>query len=288
MLAGMRLRRLLIFVLSCASQASASPLEWKALANGVDYAVAKLPAESDKPGLLHVVRVDPRVAEIRLLSAKCSGSSLRTAGDWCRAEKLTAAINLGMYQQDYRSNVGHARCGSCVNNANWSSSYKSALVFGPKQNGLPRAAILDLDQPSSRDRTKGYECVVQNLRLVRAPGRTVWPEQPKRWSEAAIAQDKSGHILFLFCRTPYSMRGFCERVLALPLGIVNAMHVEGGPEASLSIHSLHVNLDLNGSYETGFRENDGAASQWPIPNVIGVAASGVTPSAGSGRPSAPP
>jgi hypothetical protein len=247
-------------------------MHWQTLAAGVHYATATLPRESDGPGLLHIVRIDPRLAEMRFLSAKCSGSSLRTAGDWCRAEKLTAAINLGMYQEDYRSNVGHAHWRSCVNNAGWASSYKSALVFGPKQKGLPRAAILDLDQPSGRERAKSYECVVQNLRLARAPGRNVWPEQSKRWSEAAIAQDKSGHILLLFCRTPYSMRGFTTRVLALPLEIVNAMHVEGGPEASLSIHSQNVNLDLNGSYETGFHENDGVASQWPIPNVIGVSA----------------
>jgi hypothetical protein len=33
-------------------------------------------------------------------------------------------------------------------------------------------------------------------------------------------------------------------------------HVECGPEASVSIHAAGVNLDLNGSYETGFVEND--------------------------------
>ena len=57
---------------------------------------------------------------------------------------------------------------------------------------------------------------------------------------------------------------------SLPLGITNAMHVEGGPEASLSIHVGGVNLDLNGSYETGFNENDAERHQWPIPNVLGV------------------
>ncbi|HJX65335.1 MAG TPA: hypothetical protein VJ860_15440, partial [Polyangia bacterium] len=62
--------------------------------------------------------------------------------------------------------------------------------------------------------------------------------------------------------------------LALPLQIAKAMHVEGGPEASLSIHAGGVNLDLNGSYETGFREDDTSREQWPLPNIIGVAAPG--------------
>jgi hypothetical protein len=53
--------------------------------------------------------------------------------------------------------------------------------------------------------------------------------------------------------------------------ITHAMHIEGGPEASLSIHAGGVELDLNGSYETGFNENDGENAQWPIPSVLGVA-----------------
>ena len=55
----------------------------------------------------------------------------------------------------------------------------------------------------------------------------------------------------------------------LTLGVVRAMHVEGGPEASLSVRGA-VKLDLAGSYETGFREDDTNEEQWPIPNVICV------------------
>jgi hypothetical protein len=62
-----------------------------------------------------------------------------------------------------------------------------------------------------------------------------------------------------------------DLLLHLPLDITQAMHLEGGPEASLSIHAGGVDLDLCGSYETGFEENDANAKQWPIPNVLGVA-----------------
>jgi len=61
-------------------------------------------------------------------------------------------------------------------------------------------------------------------------------------------------------------------VLALPLHVVQAMHVEGGPEASLSIHTGELELDLSGSCETGFNANDLNHTQWPIPNVLGVRA----------------
>jgi hypothetical protein len=69
-----------------------------------------------------------------------------------------------------------------------------------------------------------------------------------------------------------AMHHFNAFILGLPLGIVRAMHVEGGPEASLSIRAPGLSLDLSGSYETGFNENDDNSGQWPIPNVIGVVA----------------
>jgi hypothetical protein len=50
------------------------------------------------------------------------------------------------------------------------------------------------------------------------------------------------------------------------------MHVEGGPEASLSIRAPAFELHLNGSYATGAAGDDAAATQWPVPNVIGVVA----------------
>jgi hypothetical protein len=57
------------------------------------------------------------------------------------------------------------------------------------------------------------------------------------------------------------MRELNARLLALPLGIVRAMHAEGGSEASLSIRGPDLRVDLSGS---------GGGTQWPIPNVLGV------------------
>ena len=48
------------------------------------------------------------------------------------------------------------------------------------------------------------------------------------------------------------------------------MHLKGGPEASLSTHAGGLDLDLRGSYETEFNENDTNAVQWPVPNVLSV------------------
>jgi hypothetical protein len=196
----------------------------------------------------------------------------RTAAAWCRRRGLLVAINLGMYRNDHLTNVGHAHAGGDVNNARWTESYRSALAFGPTKRGLPVAVLLDLDVAGARDRLADYGTVVQNLRLVRAPGANVWAAQPRRWSEAAVAFDARGRVLFVFSRAPHTMLEFNRQLLTAPLEVQTAMHVEGGPEASLSIHAGSVDLDLNGSYETGFNENDAESAQWPIPNVLGIAA----------------
>ena len=63
---------------------------------------------------------------------------------------------------------------------------------------------------------------------------------------------------------------FNRNLLALPLGIEQAMHLEGGREASLSVHAAGIDLDLSGGYEIGLGEGEGRAAPWPLPNIIGV------------------
>jgi hypothetical protein len=262
---------LLLPLLAAAGTPGATPT-WKTLQRGVDYAAIRVGANAAGEGdsRLHVVRVDPKQAQLLAVMASAVDKKPRTAGAWCRERKLAVAINLGMYAQDHLSNVGHAHAPGHVNNAHWSEKYKSALVFGPKRPELPAAALIDLDAPRAQTGLADYGTVIQNLRLIRAPGQSVWGRQARRWSEAAVAADNTGRILFIFTRHPYAMDELNATLLALPLGITAAMHVEGGPEASLSIHAGGVDLDLNGSYETGFNENDGEKAQWPIPNLLAV------------------
>jgi hypothetical protein len=66
------------------------------------------------------------------------------------------------------------------------------------------------------------------------------------------------------------MAALSKLLLGLPLGILRAMHLEGGPEASLTIRAGGVRLHLAGSYETRFNENDKNRTQWRLPNVLGV------------------
>ena len=244
-----------------ASILMAVSVQWKPLQPGVELAIVPV----DAGAVLHVVRVDPGKAPLQVALASEAGGGSQTAAEWCRKANLAVAINAGMFQTDHRSNVGYLRHGRHLNNPRF-NSYRSVVAINPAE-----AVWLDLDQTNATAGLATYDIVVQNLRLIAGDRKNVWSQSANRWSEAALAIDSKGRLLFLFSRAPYSMRDFNALILRLPLDVTRAMHLEGGPEASLSIHVPGLDLDLCGSYETGFRPDDTNAQQWPIPNVLGVA-----------------
>ncbi|MBS2024595.1 MAG: phosphodiester glycosidase family protein [Deltaproteobacteria bacterium] len=258
--------------------ASAAPALTK-VAPGIEHGTLLL---ADKPsagdGLLHVVRLDPRVVTIDLALASegsASSTAAQPASAWADHARFRVVINAGMYEPDQRTNVGRLQHGAHVNNTRWKPSFKSVLLLEPKEKGLPSAELVDRDAPGFDARAAKFNSMVQNLRLIKGPdqdgkGVNVWQPNGRRWSEALVAQDKSGRILFCFTRTPFEMADLNDRLLASGLEIVRAMHVEGGPEASLSLRLPGLTADLMGSYETDFLPKDTNQVQWDLPNVLGV------------------
>jgi hypothetical protein len=228
-------------------------LTWTPIQPGVEYA---------KIDTLHVVRVDPRVAQLAV-----GIEQPQTAAQWCKSAHFSVAINLGMFNTDRRTHTGYLRDRRHVNSATV-NDYRSVLAFKP----LQPVRWLDLDSAKLPASVGAYDVVVQNLRLIATPRRNVWAASDRKWSEAALAIDNRGRLLFLFSRAPYTMKAFNELLLGLPLGIRAAMHLEGGPEASLSIHGGGVDVDLCGSFETGFVNDDSNREQWLLPNILGVLA----------------
>lgn len=251
---------------------AASPVEWRPVATGVEYAsfvIDTKPVAGD--GSLHVVRIDGKRAALDLGLASENAGTLRTAKEWCQDKGFVVAINAGMYDTDYSSNVGYLRHGDTVHRKSWNGTFQSALIAMPREKGLAQVRLLDLDEANAKKTTEKYALVVQNLRLVKGKGESVWKPNGQPWSEAAVGIDSKGRVLFLFSRTPLEMATWNERVLALPLELERAMHVEGGPEASLSIQTKDFSLHLGGGPRNLLFAGD-PAKQWRIPNVLGVRA----------------
>ena len=249
------------------------PGAWRSLAPGMDLGVfsAAKPSPVGDSRIM-VLRIDPARWDLELVGQSRSGEARgRTAKQWSAAHQLTAAINAGMFAADNKTHVGYMRAGSHVNNGQV-NEYQSVAAFDPRREGLRRFRIFDLDAPGITipGILKDYASAVQNLRLIKRPGLNRWDQQEKRWSEAALGEDDQGRVLFIFCRSPFSMHDLSRELLSLGIGLVSAQHLEGGPEAQLYLHVGDFERELYGSFETNFREDDGNALPWPIPNVLGV------------------
>jgi hypothetical protein len=246
---------------------------WRPIASGMDlttFVAAKRSPIGDS--VITVIRIDPRLWQLEFVGlSQTAGTSGSSAREWCRAHGLTACINAGMFAVDYKTHVGFLRFREHVNSSRV-NGYQSVAAFDPKVAGAAPFRIFDLDAAGvSMERILGdYASAVQNLRLIKRTGSNRWSQQPTAWSEAALGEDAEGRILFILSRSPFSMHDLNRELLAGGVGLVAAQHLEGGPEAQLYVKTGSVELELFGSYETSFRENDANASPWPIPNVLGV------------------
>jgi len=248
--------------------------EWKTIASGMELKFLNT-GKTGQAGdsRVTVVRIDPGLWEIVFAGVnQPGGESIKTTREWCKSQKLTAAINAGMFSEDYSTHTGFLKFRGHTN-SNFINSYKSVLAFDPIVGGdFPHFRIYDLDAPGITIKTilNDYRSAIQNLRIIKKPGINVWAQQERKWSEAAIGEDKSGRMLLIFSRKPYSMHDLADLLLSSGIGIVAAQHLEGGPEAQLYLKTGDAEIELSGSFETGYNENDENNYQLPIPNVIGI------------------
>ena len=249
-------------------------LGWKTVEPGMELRFL----EAQKEGVqsnsrIVVLRIDPALWDLEVLGTSRTGESIgHTARDWCQRHNLTAAINAGMFATDQKTHLGYLRYREHVNSSH-QNNYQSVAAFDPRDSsGASRFRIFDLDAPgvTFQGILKDYASVVQNLRLVKRPGRNQWGQQERKWSEAALGEDRDGRILFIFSRVAFSMHDLTQKLLASDIGLVAAQHLEGGPEAQLYLHARETKLEMFGSYETSFREDDNNAVPWPVPNILGV------------------
>ena len=251
--------------------ASGAP-EWQTLAPGMELRYVTPHGASGSNSAITILRIDPKQWELALLGTSQTGELAgHTAREWCMKGKFTAAINAGMFNTDGKSHIGYMRNGEYVNSSK-RNGYQSVAAFNPHDGGTAAFRIFDLDAPgvSFEGILKDYGAVVQNLRLIKRAGVNAWPSQDKKWSEAALAEDDRGRILFIFLREPFSMHDLNQELLGAGIGIVAAQHLEGGPEAQLYFRAGGVEKEMFGSYGASLRVNGESTIPWPIPNVLAV------------------
>jgi hypothetical protein len=187
---------------------------WKTLAPGMElgYVTARQPSAAGDSRIV-ILRMDPKLWELAAIGVSQTGeSSGHTAREWCEKHKLVAAINAGMFETDQKTHLGYMRFRDHVYTSH-TNKYQSVATFDPRDGkDVPRFHIFDIDAPGVTMQTiqQDYDSAVQNLRLVKRPGSNQWPEQTRKWSEAALGEDDAGRILFIFGAVVDKAR-FCTR-----------------------------------------------------------------------------
>ncbi len=235
--------------------------QWMKLEDGLELARfdSGLRTANDTGDLI-VLRMDTDFWGLRaFVPEESDGYKGRSTKRWCELGNLAAAINAGMFQSDKVTHVGYFKVDGKVINS-FRNDYLSAAAFGPIDPAEPYFRLFDLDEISLGEVSARYRNVVQNLRLVKRAGENRWQSANDRWQEAALGEDYKGRALLIYCSRRWSMHEFNEIILALPLGLVAAQHLEGRMQASLWVH--HPQVDTGGL--------PGRNSQPTLPNVFGV------------------
>lgn len=245
---------------------------WVSLTAGLELAVF----ESPRPSILgdsriRIVRVDPSLLTISLEGRwlQPEDDRTRTARQWAEEGDFLVVINAGMFQTDYTTSTHLMVRDGSVNNPD-ASRDNNILALNPSAPGLPAARIIDRtceDFPALRAQ---YATLVQGIRMLSCTGSNVWSDQPRQWSHAVIGMDAEGRLLLIHARSPWRTHDFVAMLQALPLSLVRLQYAEGGPEAQLFVRAGGREVELIGSYETGFYERDDNDRAWPVPNVIAV------------------
>ncbi len=248
----------------------ASSIRWRSLDPGLEIAVIHAPRKSSHAdSRFTVVRVDPAVRKLALMTASEVGGSKRTAPQWSRDFDLSLVVNAGMFEDDQSRATYFMKNLTHVNNP-LIAGQNAFLAFNPIDGTVPPVQIIDRRCQSFPRLKKMYNTVIQGIRMVDCRQKRTWSTQNRKWSMVVAAMDMKGRVLFIFTRSPYRVQVFVDMLLGLPLDIRNMMYLEGGPEASLYLSAGATVVEKFGSYETGFNENDDNQEFWPLPNIIGV------------------
>ena len=241
---------LTLFSLAAAPVKAQTETGWRTLVPGIELGL--FPAPGDQ-GQMQIVRVNARSHPLQLCSASATQPML-TVEQWAARQNLCLVVNAGMYDKDGSTHCGYLKNHDFTLPAVFRGDYSSICVFSPLAKEAAAFRLLDTDDAGiEKNILSQYAVAVQNLRLIKHPGENRWKQQPKMWSEAALGEDQDGNALFIFCRTPSTMHDFNEHLLKLPIKLVSAQHLDGGPPASFYLNCGGVVIRGMGSYEPGFR-----------------------------------
>ena len=252
---------------------------WRSLAPGLE--LGTFAASGFGPGAgagrIAVLRIDPAQWDMEFagLSQEKEGAVGRTAKRWGEGAQVR--------RRDQRR---HVRRGLPGRTSGISGRGIMCTTAGSSRNTnrlppsarrgrtmRPRFRIFDLDEPGRGDRIDPARLFAR--RAESQADQAAGAESLGASSRSVGARRRSaktpGDAFFSYSPAPpFSMHDLNRELLAAGIGVVVAQHLEGGPEAQLYIRIGKEEIEMFGSFETDFEEDDDNNRAWPVPNVLGI------------------
>ncbi len=219
--------------------------------------------------LMYLLRIDPECYEFDLLSSLEYNCPPRSAQAWAVEYNYLISFNAGMYAEDHRTTIGYCKVGDFVINDHL-NRHNCILAFDALNNSASGARIINRKCENFDSLRNHYNSFLQSIRMLGCSGVNTWRESDDRHSILALAEDKSGDILVIFCRNRISVHDFIDIVSGLSLNLEDMMYLEGSYPASLYVHVGDFEVNLTGYGEQKMLSEIFKPSRSALPNVIAV------------------
>ena len=133
-------------ILLSASLAHSQDAKWNNITPGFSILQPELAAKSAVgDSTATIVRIDPKLYQLKLLSAAALDHGKLTADAWAQKYKLLAVTNAGMFDIDHISHLGFMMSNGKVHQAKLRKDYLSVAVFDPIKSTAKPFRIYDTD-----------------------------------------------------------------------------------------------------------------------------------------------
>jgi len=177
---------------------------------------------------VQIVRIDPTLHRVRV--AYDAGDPGRVS-EWARALEPLALINGG-----YFDDQGRATALTIYDGVQAGSSYEGfGGMLAVDTNGILLLRSLR-DQPYDADEPLGQALQSTPMLVLNGSAVPQSNDNGDRARRSVVAIDEAGHLLLIACAWPVFTLSELSRWLAdQPLGIVNALNLDGGSSTGLAL-----------------------------------------------------
>lgn len=221
---------------AAAGDRSLTEPRWAAVVPGVEFARVEA-ARYCREGSagIGVVRIDPSRCLLEPFhETEYPGTAAVAVQGWVDRLHAPVVFNAGLYDEARRHLGTLRRDGKRLESVRH-TRWLALLVSGPKAPDLPAAAILDLGAAVERAWADQYRNAVQCMMLFDGSGEPRVRRSENVAPLTLLAADEAGRLLVFVTEGGFTLWESALLLREAGLGLVRAMALDGGRQASLAV-----------------------------------------------------